>query len=768
MHLKKVLFLIFVFLLSGHKLNASELLTSLLKDGMGVKALSMGQAYTAIANGPESVFYNPAGLALSGFGVEYEKTDFKNPSFVRSDNYVLYFSPAAFSYRAKTNNQGDLGEVYTYSLGYKGNNGIHWGASLKTVRTTGNQATQGWSTDLGLLMNLTKNINLGFLVQDFAFDRLTDLKTSLRLGGAFFTDDKRFTLASDFILNPNQGIDADFGLSYLLSDTLILRTGLNKGRLTAGFTLNFGLLDINAGAMTNAGNDPTYLLGVQISNESFLPFSNRITFFKEKSFAEVNISDTLIDGKSDSSFFGGAKLGSNDLLTYIHKARSNPNCQGFLIRIGNLSSGLTTLALVQEIREELKKAKEQGLIIIAYLEDWNGFPEYYLATVANKIVMPRLGVISHLGIDLEINKMRDFLDKFGIEYNVINSGKFKASLNQYSDKLTDEERFEIKDLVQNLYNQVVVDIQNSRNIPWSKMANTFDGRIIDSEEAVSLNMVDDIGYWDQVEVTAQKLTKTNNVKTLPLQSFLVENTTTTFLSPFNKIAVIEIDGFIKLGYNSKDPFYGGKDTGADEIDGLIENIKNDFTVSGVVIRVNSPGGSIIAADKIYQAIGKLKKAGKKVYTSMGDIAASGGYYVALNSDKIYANPATLTGSIGVISIFQNYEELQKLLGIDTEVIKTGKFMDAFSPNKRMTNEEELMVRSFQKKQYDYFCKLVSDNRKLEPKVLEPLVQGQVFTGDQALRLKLIDKVGSFYDAVSDLAGELHISSEPQLVFYRGQ
>jgi protease-4 len=745
---------------------ASELLTSLLKEGVGIKAFSMGQAYTAIATGPESVFYNPAGLALSGMGLEYEKTDFKNPAFTRADNYVLYFNPVAFSYRAKTNNQGDFGEVYTYTFGYKGNNGISWGANLKTVRTTGNGATQGWSTDLGLLMNLTKNINLGAMVQDFPFDRLTGLTTSIRTGAAYFTDDKRLSLAADLLINPNQMLDTSLGASYTITDSLILRTGLYKSRLTGGFTLNFGIIDINAAFVTNANVDPTYLIGVQISNENFLNQPNKITFFKERSFAEINISGDLVDGKSDSSFFGGNKLGSNDLLTYIHRARKNPNCQGFLLHIGDIGSGLTTLALVQEIREELRKAKDQGLIIVAYLEDWSGLPEYYLATVANKIVMPKLGVISHLGLDVEINKMKGFLEKFGIEHKIINSGKYKAILNQYSDKLTEDEKFEIKDLVQNLYSQVIADIQGARNLAFKNLGTTFDGRIIDCDTAVSLNMVDDVGYWDQVKETAKKLNSNRDFKIMPLQSFLAENNTATFLSPFNKIAVIEVDGFIKKGDNSKNPYYGGKDTGADEMDRLIESIKGDFTIRGVILRVNSPGGNIIAADKIYQAIAKLKKAGKKVYTSMGDIATSGGYYIALNSDKIYANSTTITGSIGVISIFQNYEDLYKLLGIETDVIKTGKFMDTFSPNKKMTKEEELMVRSFQQKQYEYFCNLVSENRKLEPKKLEVVAQGQAFTGDQALKLKLIDKLGSFYDAVADLSSELNISYEPLLIFYR--
>jgi protease-4 len=175
----------------------------------------------------------------------------------------------------------------------------------------------------------------------------------------------------------------------------------------------------------------------------------------------------------------------------------------------------------------------------------------------------------------------------------------------------------------------------------------------------------------------------------------------------------------------------------------------------------------VAADRIYTSIEKLKKAKKLVYTSMGNIAASGGYYVALNSDKIFANPGTLTGAVGVISEFPNREGFQKLLGIQNEVLKTGKYMDLMSQNRVMTDEEKQMLEEFQEVHYGAFVKRVADNRNLTQDEVKDIAQGQVFTGKQALDLKMIDELGNFTDTAERMSKEADIDN-PQLVFFRPQ
>jgi protease IV len=253
-----------------------------------------------------------------------------------------------------------------------------------------------------------------------------------------------------------------------------------------------------------------------------------------------------------------------------------------------------------------------------------------------------------------------------------------------------------------------------------------------------------------------------------IESYMTEQTPGSIFSPFNRIAVIEIDGSIHEGRNMQDAFVGGKSTGSDEIELISELVRKDFTIKGVLVRVNSFGGSLLASDQIYTAISKLKASGKPVYTSMGSMATSGGYYVALSSSKIYANPTTLTGSIGVISMYSNQAEFNDWLGFDVETIKTGKYMDMMSSNKKMTKEEEHMLREFQQEKYQYFVDKVVSSRSITKEEAADVAQGQLFTGKQAKELKLVDELGSYHDAVEGLAKAAGISGKPELVYYRPQ
>ena len=243
--------------------------------------------------------------------------------------------------------------------------------------------------------------------------------------------------------------------------------------------------------------------------------------------------------------------------------------------------------------------------------------------------------------------------------------------------------------------------------------------------------------------------------TYPLSYFEESTNMSTLFHFSNQIAVIEVDGSIHDGESNSNILFGGKSTGAEDIDAIIQSIKKNSSIQGVIVRINSPGGSGIASDRIYHALKELKiKLDKKpLYAVMGNMAASGGYYIALACDRIYANRGTLTGSIGVISQYQNQETFNKMLGIQKEVIKTGKFVDMGSKNRPLTKEEVDMIQSHQTEMYNAFKGKVKENRKLTEEQVLPLAQGQIFTGEEAFDLKLVDKLGNFYTAVNDITIE---------------
>jgi len=232
----------------------------------------------------------------------------------------------------------------------------------------------------------------------------------------------------------------------------------------------------------------------------------------------------------------------------------------------------------------------------------------------------------------------------------------------------------------------------------------------------------------------------------------------------SKIGVIHIEGLIMGGGDSYGLF--GENQGADSIIRQLREAQADNEVKAVVIRINSPGGTVPASQEIREEVVKLKKAGKKVVVSMGDVAASGGYWIATAADKIFANPGTITGSIGVIMHLQNMEELYKKIGLKPVVIKSGEHKDMGSPARELTEEERKMLKDIVMEMYEQFVKVVAEGRNMPVEKVRKIADGRIFTGSQALELGLVDELGNFYDAVDATAKMVGIEGRPQLKSYR--
>lgn len=750
-------------------LHAGDFLADTLKNGAGIRALGMGGAYTAVAEGGAALFYNPAGLIYPGAELDSENFDYQNTYHKAFSATYGYLSP--FGYAALTReNQTHAAHVTTIGYGRRGSKGVHWGVSYKSITSrTPDSEKVGWSADLGLLVQLTPFMNVGLVARD-AMGAHVVVPATVTGGAAFFTPDRNFLWTVDIQQQRENSQDQyvlKTGFEYAVADGLTLRTGFAQDHWNGGASFQLPFLSVHYGFQSQRGDGETmHMLGFQLGRGATLPKAetrNRYSFFKPKAFAEFSVGSSLVSGKSEYSLFNGEKLGSNDLLYLIHNAVKDPDCKGFLIRIQPMQSGLSSIGLVQELREELLKAKKQNKVIVAYLDGYASLPEYYLASVADHIVMPELGSLSHLSVSLEVLKTKTFFENFGIHTPTIASGKYKTALNGSTEPLDADSRLVYEDIVQDLFHKVLSDIQMSRKIKWENVSHAFTGEIVSATQAKSYNLIDALGYWEDVQDYAENTYK--GVGKTSLLAFTDPIGPDPLIPAFNRIAVLEIDGPIVSGPAGQNILFGGHVTGSDDIHDTVEDIVGDAFIRGVVVRINSPGGSLLGSDHIYKAITKLKEKGLKVYVSMGNLAASGGYYVALPADKIYANSGTLTGSIGVVSSFMNFYELQKLLGIQREVIKSGRYADLGSSNKDMTEEEKTMIAVSQKQGYEAFKKKVLENRKLTSEEVESVAQGQLMTGDQALKHKVVDGIGNFYTAVDDLAKAVAID-KPELVYFR--
>lgn len=743
-----------------------------------VQTLGMANAGTAIAQGTASFSHNPAGLAHQGTQYQYNTLDQGRDATQDFFSHSLYNGPLGISYVRLNENSGIKTDVTQVGFAYDAGKGITWGLTYKFINSESeNKLIRGNSADFGIKLKFTESLRVGLMAQDLGTTGLgNDLNTTIKAGAAYTMLGSKLTLITDVLTSdiPSRDRFATLhtGIQYNLTDSLILRTGAYKNHWTAGFSLEnpaFGLhYAIDTPSKESKTEETLHRVSVSLGPGVLKSKENRArALYRPKAYAVFRVDGSIIDGKSEFSLLGGKKLGSNDLLKLIHDAAHDPTCEGFIIRIGGLGSNLATIAFVQELRSEIKKAQKKGKRVIVYIESWATLSSYYLASAADKIVTPELATISQLGLQLEVVKTKRFLGKWGFEQETIASGKYKDATQPLSGPMSNDAKLQLDSVLNDSYHHVLFDIKTERKLNWEDVGGLFDGRLVSATTAKDAGLIDALGYWEAaIGLAGEGKGGTDNVKTAPITSFTNDGSLSSIFDYNKKIAIIEIDGAIHLGKNKENFLFGGKSTGADEIHAVLEKIKKSPSIKAVIMRINSPGGSLIGSDRIYQSLLELKKEGKKVYTSMGTIAASGGYYIALASDKIYANPGTLTGSIGVISNKFSSEEFNKKYGIDVETFKTGKYMTMTSSNHKLTEEEKKLWQDYQKSNYKAFLNKVIKHRKLDPKKATELAQGQIFTGNQAKSESLIDEIGTLYDTIAALKTELNISAEPDLIYYR--
>lgn len=769
----KVNVLICLIVLSSNSVFAiDDLLYNALKDGHGLRAMSMGNAFVGLGDGESSVFYNPAALAEPGGFYTYQNLDSKQRLYDHYHLHSFYNAPVGVAWVSLKNLDNQSATVWNFGYGRHTQDWLDWGLNLKSyVYDDGVKKINGTSSDLGVKVRLLSFMSLGVVAKDLYKDS-DEIPTTYAGGLAIYSSAKRFILTSDIIEQNRDGLKEltyHYGAEVELAKGLRLRGGISDGAYTAGVGLRFGALSVEYGLrdIPHHPDQRLHMISFRLGRglDSYKP-QQRYALFKPKAFAEFAIGGNLTSGKSEVSLLGGAKIGTNDLLHLMHQAVTDPTCEGFIVKVYPMDSSLGAVGLIQEVRSELLKAKLNGKKVYVYLDGWATLPDYYLASAADKIYMSELGSFSHLGLELQVVKTRQLFKNFGFETEIVASGRFKDSLNGQSATLNVVDRDYLDGLVGQLYGKVILDIRESRKLDWDVANTYFDGRIFMAREAMQVGLIDRLssyeGMLDDLKdpVMDRPVEKANLVEFSPLQQ-------APSVLAFNQIAIVEIDGEIVGGGNSSDILFGGKSTGASSIESVLSVLEKDYKIKGVILRVNSPGGSVLAADDIYRAVKRLEDAKKTVYASFGNMAASGGYYVSLGAKKIFVNPGTLTGSVGVISSRLTYGGAEQKLGVTVDTIKTGQHMDLMSPHSQSSDEQLQMLYLHQDAFYQRFVDLVQENRKMTDKEVYNIAQGQVFTGEQAIKFNIADEVGGLYDVVDQMAKDLDIDS-PEVVFVRPQ
>lgn len=494
-----------------------------------------------------------------------------------------------------------------------------------------------------------------------------------------------------------------------------------------------------------------FFFGILIIGAIFGGESEGVTV-KSNSVIELNLEDIKNDyaGKYKDPwmtiFSDNKKIGLTDIINAIEDAKTDDDIRGISILNDNSSLGM---AQMKALRDALQDFKKSGKFVMAYANSYSQ-KEYYLNSVANTVYLNPVGDMDFKGLSAEIMFFKDFQEKSGLKMEVIRHGKYKSAVEPFlENKMSDANREQVTALLNSVWTSIVTDISKSRNISIAKLNEIANGLLARTPEmAKAEKLVDIIAYEDVYHNAIKNILKVDKDKDYNKVTILdyTKNAVTTSKSidGTDEIAIIYAQGEIMSGEGDVNTI------GEGSMRRSFQEARKNKNVKAIVLRVNSPGGSALTSDLIWREIELTKKV-KPVVVSMGNYAASGGYYIACNANTIFAENNTITGSIGVFGILPNFTQLATKIGINTEQVKTHENAANYSPFVPLDEKFKAVTLEGVEHIYKTFVTHVAQGRKMTFAQVDAIAQGRVWSGSEALKKGLVDKIGGLDDAIREAA-----------------
>lgn len=488
------------------------------------------------------------------------------------------------------------------------------------------------------------------------------------------------------------------------------------------------------------------------------------TTVKPNSVLYMKLDYEIADRTSENKFAGidfntmesKDVTGLNQILNNIEFAKTDVNIKGIYLELSTIPTSTATL---QEIRNKLIEFKESGKFIVAYGENYSQ-SAYYLATAADKIYVNPEGMVDLHGMASQVMFYKHLLEKLDVEMQIVRgpNNRFKSAVEPYFlDKMSDANREQMDKLLGSVWGEILASISQSRNISVEQLNQIADQMetFSDAQKAMEYNLVDGLMYKDEMLAELKDLTGSNKINAVPnakyADSYTLEN------GSKNEIAIIYAEGQIFDGKGQEGNIY------SEDLSKTIRKAREDENVKAIVLRVNSPGGSAVASAIIGHEL-DLAKEVKPVIVSMGNYAASGGYWISANGDYIFADPTTLTGSIGVFGTFPNLKGLlNDKIGLTFDVAKTNENADFGNFTEPLTEFQYAKLQQMVVKTYDEFTGRVAEGRGLRQSYVDSIGQGRVWSGVDAIEIGLVDQLGDMEDAIAFAAERAGISNDFKVV-----
>ena len=669
-----------------------------------------------------ATFFNPAGLGTGrALNLYYLRT--YQSDWAGDDAFFLAVPGAGFGMEFVTAEADADFARYTLSGGRHLGNGLYWGTSYSWMNSEDTGYDKFRSLSLGLMYR-RRYFSIGAMARDLNRPTLLGEKLgrTYNLGLALRPGTWRTTLSID--MQKTQGVE-DLKFRYALEvhpiRELMLRGTLNSD---LSFDVRFGI---------NIGN---WGLGTDNTFDKNRDAQVGVGYFQ---YSNTPITKPL---RRHRTFLDLSMRSVKEILPI---AKWDNDVAGVLIRINGNDYGIAQL---QEMSDAILDFRESGRIVLCYLTECST-GDYIVAATCDGILMHPSAEVRLIGLHIERSFYKGALDMIGIRADLEQIGKYKSAPESFLRKEMSETNREIQNIIlDDLYEQVVDSIAEGRGWSHEGVKKRIDAGPYTARQALATEIVDRLVYDDELLEVVRELTddRTDLVTLGGYANSILSGQ--DWQVPQPKIAIIEAAGFMLTGDSFIDPFLGTQVMGADTITRAIRTVKDDDAIKAVVLRIDSGGGLVAAADRIWRELVRLTEV-KPLVVSMGDVAGSGGYYIAAPADTIVAEPGTITGSIGVISGKYSFKGLYEKLGIHKEILKRGKHADFYTDYGDYPPEEQAIVQKQIQEIYNDFITKVADGRtNLTVEEVDKLGQGRIWSGRQAKEHGLVDQLGGLNLAIA--------------------
>jgi protease-4 len=629
---------------------------------------------------------------------------------------------------------------FIWALGGPITRRVHLG--LRFTRTYWPEKAQN-SLDAGLLWRPSKLLSIGavsnYLNQPGGFKR------SYTVGLALRPLTNRLTLFFDSNLQEDEELKNTrffYGGEVEPVDGVIIHGSVDdERRFRIGVALHASSFGLGyRGGFDESGELVSGSFGMTFTSETYR------TFLKSRHrFVDLELSGSIVDEKSGGlwgALFGGGGRTTKEITDLIEKARKDDTVDGIMLNLGNVGAGWGKL---QEIRESLSRFRRSGKLIVCYLES-GGDASYYLASVADKILLNPGGYLDLDGLSAESIFLKNALDKLGIKADLESIGEYKSAAEILTrDSMSDAHKEVMNSILDDVYSQFTNGIGSGRGMSRQEVIEKVDGGPYMPRAAYEAGLVDSLVYEDEIDEIAKELNRGRFTK-VKSSTFACKKNWRYDWGPRPRIALIYACGFMLTGESGYNPILLGKYMGSATVAKAIRKAREDESIRAIVFRVDSPGGIGLASEVIWREV-SLAKEEKPFIVSMADVAGSGGYHISCAADTIVAEPGTITGSIGVIAGKFDMHGLYDKLGMDKEIITRGRNAAIFSDYREFTPEEREIVRSHLMEAYRGFVDQVAQGRGMEWEDVDAVGRGRVWTGNQAVQNGLVDVLGGLETAL---------------------